>query len=314
MTHTLLQQGRLSQRAIGSAFLLLTILGSSTFSVFARELSAVFSPLSMLFAGEISIVFFVLLSYGFLPMARHALSLSRSQFLTLLLFSALVVSGLGLWYVGLATTEAVNAELVGRAEALFTIFLAVTVLHERLRRTHVASGILMLSGIAVILLRDINGGFHLHGGDVFIVLGGGCFSIASIIFKKHFLHLPPAFILLFRSSFAVLLFFLTSPFLQHPFAAELQQLPLRLIPVMLSFAFLSRFLAVFSFYQAIDRLPLTIVYLTLPLSTVGALLFAHTYLGESLRLSHAIGGLLIIGGVLLLNSHTHMKHHPRQHL
>ncbi len=268
----------------------------------------------MLFIGESSIVVFVLLSYGFLPMLRRLLSLTARDVLSLLFFSALVIAGLGFWYVGLQTTEAVNAELVGKTETLFTIFLAVILLHERFRKKHLASGLLMLGGVAVVLLRDVDGGFHLHPGDALIIFGGLCFSGATIMFKKCLLAIPPEFILLFRSSCAVLLFFLLSPFLPHPFVAELQRLPFRLIPVILSFAFLSRFLSVFSFYQAIDRLSLTIVYLTLPLSTIGALIFAHLYLGEPLRLSHAIGGLLIMGGVLLLNSHPRMRQHQRQHL
>lgn len=298
----------------GYFFLCLTILGGSTFSVFARELSAVFSPLSMLFVGESSIVVFVLLSYGFLPMLRCLLSLTARETLSLLFFSALVIAGLGLWYMGLRTTEAVNAELIGKTETLFTILLAVILLHERLRKRHIASGLLMGLGVAIVLLRDVNGGFHLHSGDALIIVGGLCFSGATIMFKKCLLAIPPEFILLFRSSCAVLLFFLLSPFLPHPFVAELQRLPFRLIPVILSFAFLSRFLAVFSFYQAIDRLPLTIVYLTLPLSTVGALLFAHAYLGEPLHIFHGIGAVLILGSVLILNSHPRMRQHPRQHL
>ncbi|MBI4129442.1 DMT family transporter [Candidatus Peregrinibacteria bacterium] len=299
----------------GYFFLLLTIIGGSTFSVFARQLSEIFSPLSMLFIGEISIVLFVLLSYGFLPMLRQFLTLTMRETALLLLFSALIIAGLGLWYMGLRTTEAVNAELIGKAETLFTIFFAVTLLREHLQRRHIASGILMLSGILIVVLRDINGGFHLHGGDAFIILGGFCFSVASIVFKKKFLHLPPEFILLFRSSFTVLLFFLVSPFLQHPFITELRRLPLSLIPVLLSFAFLSRFLSVLGFYEAIERLPLTIIYLTLPLSTILALLFAHAYLGEPLHISHGVGGILIIGSVLLLNIHgPHMKQHPRHHI
>lgn len=308
----------------GYFFLLLTIIGGSTFSVFARQLSMIFSPLSMLFIGEVSIVLFVLLSYGFLPILRQFLSLKVSETFLLLFFSALIIAGLGLWYMGLETTEAVNAELLGRTETLFTILFATTLLNERLRRKHFISGLLMLSGTLIVVLRDINGGLHLHAGDAFIVLGGFCFSIASILFKKHFLALAPEFVLFFRSSAAILLFFIISPFLQHPFITELQSLPLSLIPVLLSFAFLSRFLSVLGFYQAVERLPLTIIYLTLPLSTILALLFAHAYLGEPLHISHGIGAVLIMGSVLLLNVHgfhtspahaiRHMKQHPRHHL
>ncbi|OGJ68055.1 hypothetical protein A2947_01005, partial [Candidatus Peribacteria bacterium RIFCSPLOWO2_01_FULL_54_110] len=287
----------------GYFFLSLTILGGSTFSVFARQLSAIFSPLSMLFVGEISIVIFVLLSYGFLPMLWQFLSLKRRSTLSLLLFSTLVIAGLGLLYMGLRTTEAVNAELIGKTETFFTILFAVTLLNERFRGRYLASAILMLSGVTVVLLRDINGGFHLNPGDAFIVLGGLCFSIASIIFKKRLLNIPPEFILFFRSSAAILLFFIVSPFLQHSFITELRHMPISLLPVLISFAFLSRFLSVLGFYQAVERLPLTIIYLTLPLSTILALLFAHAYLSEPLHIAHGIGAVLIIGSVLLLNSH-----------
>lgn len=314
----------IARRWQGSLFLLLTIIGGSTFSVFARQLSGSFSPMSMLFLGEVSIVFFVLLSYGFLPMFQELGSLTLRQLLSLLLFSTLTIAGLVLWYVGLETTEAVNAELLGKTETLFTIMFAVLMLHDRLQRRHIASGMLMLSGALIVILRDINGGFHLNNGDALIILGSFCFSISSVLFKKHLLTLPPEFILFFRSSAAIFLFFIVSPFLQNSFIAELQHMPLPLIPVLLCFAFLSRFLSVLGFYQAVERLPLTIIYLTLPLSTIGALLFANVYLGEPLHVTHVIGGALIIGSVLLLNVYglhasrehaiRHMKQHPRHHL
>lgn len=309
---------------IGWTALTIVILASATFSSFAKQLSEVLSPLSLLFVGEIFIVFFVLLSFGAFPIIQELRKLQTRHIFPLLGLSLLVICGLLLWFTALKTTEAANAELFGRSEMLFLLLLAWLFLREPLTRTHALAGLAIAIGTAIVALRGFEESLTLHRGDFLIIFGTFNFSLGSIIFKRYLHDLPPELVLFVRSGIAVAIFFLLSPFIEHQFIEEIQELPLSLIPVLLSFGFVSRFLSVFSFYTAADHLPISTISLFAPMGTIAGVLFAHIYLGEPLFWYHYIGGSFTILGALLMslaglhpseeNLKSHMKLHHRHHL
>lgn len=309
---------------IGWTALAIVILASATFSSFAKQLSAVLSPLSLLFVGELCIVFFVLLSFGTVPILQELRKLKRTHILPLLGLSFLVTAGLLLWFTALKSTEAANAELFGRSEMLFLLLLAWLFLDESLTKTHALAGCSIVIGTLIVALRGFEEHLTLHPGDLFIIYGSFNFSIASIIFKRYLHDLPPELVLFVRSGIAVAIFFLLSPFVEHQFIEDVQELPLSLLPVLLSFGFVSRFLSVFSFYTATDHLPISTISLFAPIGTIAGVLFAHVYLGEPLFWYHYIGGSFTILGALLISlaglhpSEEHlasnMKQHHRHHL
>ena len=305
-------------------FLLLTIVGGATFSVFARQLGSVLSPFSLLFIGELSILVAISLSFGLLPLAQALLRIGPHYALPLLGLSISVTIGLLLWFFALEKTGAANAELIGKAETLFVLLFSHVCFRERFTRRHLWTTLLVSLGIIVIVLRDVDGGFSLHGSDLLILLSALLFASTTLVIKKSLSALPPELLLFSRSLFAVVSFVLLSPFLPSSLASELLHFPQTLLPILFGFALLSRFLALLGFYEAVERLPLTTIYLTLPLSTVGAILFAHVSLGEALSWHHLFGGTTIIAGVLSLalsgphptRAHAvmHLKQHPRHHL
>jgi drug/metabolite transporter (DMT)-like permease len=87
--------------------------------------------------------------------------------------------------------------------------------------------------------------------------------------------------------------------------------PSYLIPTLLSFAFISRFLNTFTFYEAAEHLALSVLYPVLMLEVIGSALLAHVILGEQLAWYHVAGGLLIIVGNIALQKygvHADEKH------
>ncbi len=291
----------ISATGIGWIALSISILGGCTFNGFAKVLSGALSPLSLLFISELLTCMFVIMTFGLIPTVRQLFRLKRRDVLVLLAmgtFSAIL--GPLLWFSGLQYTAAVNATFFGKTEVLFLIVMAHFTLKEDFTRAHALAGCAIAAGVMTIVFRGFTEGLMLSAGDLIIIAATFCYSMGSIIFRKYLDHLEPQVALLFRSSMAIALFFLVSPFLTHPFIDDLKAFPTALIPALLGFGFLSRFLNSVSFYEAIEQLPISTVTLFGTLEIVGGALFAYFYVGEPLYWYHAVGGALVLMGTVLL--------------
>jgi len=300
----------LTQKAIGWAALITMILASSTYNVFAKPLLGALSPFSLLFLSELLTLLFALTSFGLIPIVQHLAGLSRGKILSLLWIG--IMSGTIaplLWFSGLQATSAVNANLFGNAEMVFLILLAVFVLGERWTKWHALAGCTISLGIAIVALRGFREGFMLFSGDTLILLGSLSFSCGSITFRKYLHHLPPELAIFVRSVVALSLLLVF--FLQHSFFQEIRTFPPALLPALIGFGFIARFLNIFTFYGAIERLPVATVSLLASLTVVTGTLFAHFSLGEPIFWYHIAGGILIILGTVLLETvgmHPSEKH------
>lgn len=285
---------------------------SSTYSMFAKSLTSALSPLSLLFLSELLTLLFVLTSFGLVPLSEHLTKLPGKRILSLLwvgLFSGTLAPLL--WFSGLQSTTAVNANLFGNAEMVFLILLAVFILGERWTAWHAIAGCTISLGIAIVALRGGSEGLTFRPGDILILLGSLSFSLGSITFRKYLHHLPPQIAIFVRSLTAITVFLLLLPFLEHSLLSEVQAFPLALIPSLLGFGFIARFLNVFTFYGAIERIPVSTVSFLASLTVVTGTLFAHFYLAEPILWYHIIGGALIILGTIILETlgmHPTEKH------
>jgi len=305
---------------IGWIALIVMILSGSTYASFAKQLTAVFSPLSMLFISEVLMLFFATLSFGLLPVLRKIVSLKRRTVL-LLLIAGCINGALApmLLFLGLQTTSAINSELFGRSETLFSMLLGAAILHQTIKRPHIIGGSIILLGILFATLRGFSDGFTLQSGDIFIMLSAISFAAGSTVVRKSLHHIEPEILIAMRALMAVTLFFLISPFIEHSFMDEVLTFPLTLLPALLGFGFIARFIGVFSFYEAIERLPVQTYSLMATLTVAGSILFAAFYLGEALHWYHCVGVLLIILGAALVHvagmhkSDEYFKHHVKTH-
>lgn len=314
----------LGSRTTGYLFLGVMLVAGPTFTPFAKSLTTVFSPLSLLFIGETMILLFILLSFGALRIAKGFARLHPRDIPPLITLGLFATSGLLLLFTGLQTTKAASAELFTHAELVFLILLAALILKEPLKREHAIGGSVMTLGIALVALRGFTEALTFRQGDMLILAGGLSFGFSGIVFKRYLSHLQPELALFCRSSMSVLTFFILSPFIEHTIIKELKILPTALLPALVGFGFLSRFINILSFYQAARRLPITTISLILPFGIIIAILFAHLYLGEQLHWFHFFGAALIILGSILIHligihpsekhAEIHLKQHHRHHL
>ncbi len=323
MNHTSISNGirlrkaALSGTAIGGIALTLSLVAGSTFSGFAKELGSAFSPLSLLFVSELLTAFFVLFSFGFLPVARTIAKLTKKELRWLLFMGALSgIAGPMLWFTALEYTSAVNAGFFGKTEIIILMVFAHFFLHEQLTQAHKVAITTILAGILIISLRGFTQGLSLYFGDFIIIASTTCYALSNILYRKKVSRVAPHIALFVRSSSAIAAFFLISPFIQHPFIEEVLAFPVALIPALIGFGFVSRFLNSVMYYQAIELLPITTVSLVGSLDVIGATIFAYFYLGEPVLWYQYLGGAFIILGTVLLELlGTHKnKEHLEKHL
>lgn len=300
--------------------LIMVLFTSSTSASFGKQLSAVFSPLSMLFLAEVMVFTSTIFAFGFLPIVRKVMKLQKKQILCLITIGLCnSVAAPLLAFSGLRMTSAINAELFASTESLFLILLAIIFLKEKIDRNQIVGGLLILTGVIAISLRGFSEAFVLQTGDLLILLAAFMYSCGAMIFKIHLKSMQHEVMLFVRTSTAITFFFVLSPFMNHTLVEELQKFPLELLAVLIGFGFISRFLNLLSFYGAMDRLEVRRVSTILPFAMISGIIFAHFYLGEALEWYHAIGGLSMLLGILIVQrsnlhaSDKHLESHIRVH-
>ena len=308
---------------IGWSALGVMILAGSTTSSFGKQLTGALSPLSMLLVSELLMLLFALFSFGIIPMLRNLLRQKPQTLLALLSIGA-INGGVApyLWFSGLSRTSAINAQLFGMTEMLFLMIFTSFFAQEKITRAHVGGGIVIFLGLLIVTLKGFHEHIVLNAGDIFIVLSCLSYGIGGTIIRKKLHRTAPELIIFSRSAFSITIFFLISPFISHPFISEVTAFPFVLIPVLLAYGFISRFLLVLSFYESLKHLPVASVSLLSTMVVGTALLFAHFYLGEPIHWYQAAGAALIMAGAVIVQSsglrkleqHLHywMSHHRQQ--
>ena len=305
----------LGQKAIGGIALAVSILAGSTFAGFAKHLSTALSPLSLLFVSELLTLFFVLLSFGLIPTIKQLRHMDRTNIIALITIALLTgVVGPFLWFAGISGTTAINSGFFSRMEMVFMLILARIFLGEQLTKAHISAMIAILAGIMTISFQGFTDGLKVLPGDILIVFGALAYGMAHILYRRYLHNIEPQLALFMRSAFAIAIFFIVSPFIEQPFIEEIRSLPSGLIPVLLGFAFISRFLNSISYYEAIDHLAISTVSLLSALTIITSALFAWIYLGEPLYGYHIAGGMFILLGTLLLEILRTRPHIDPQHV
>ncbi len=305
---------------LGWSALTISLLTGSTFTAFAKQLSPYLSPLSLVFVNQALIALFTLFTFGLLPSMRRLIRTSRAEGPSLLAV-ALLGGALGpiLAFTGLLRTTAVNAALFGRLQLLFMMALGFLFLGERPTRHHAVSVAFVVLGVLLVALQGFTQlQLSLRTGDILIMLSCLVYAAASIIFRLHLQHVPIQSVIFARSIAGVGTFFLLSPFIDLTLGREIQAFPLGSVSVLIAMCLVGQFIPLFTFYEAMERLPVSRITMFLSLEVLTSAAFAHWYLGEALLWYHVLGGACILLGTLWLElrgghaTEEHLQHHVMQ--
>ena len=307
------KRSKARSKAVGWLALIVMVLAGSTFTSFGKQLTTVFSPLSMIFVSEGLMFVFAIISFGLIPSFKKIFTLKSKYIVPLLCIG--VVNGIAspfLWFFGLQYTNAVNAEIFGKSEMLFLILLSGIFLHQKFRSEHLVGGCIILLGLMIVTMQGFSNGFSFQLGDAIILFAALLYASGGLLVRMKLQHTDPEVLILVRSICAIGFFFALSPFIEHPFISEAREFPLELIPALIGFGLIARFLTMFSFYEAIERVPIATFSTFATLTTAGSAFFAYIYLGELLHWYQLVGVALIILGAIFV--HLNGLHHKEKHM
>ena len=314
------RRSKTKSMAIGWLALTVMILAGSTFTSFGKQLTTVFSPLSMIFVSEGLMFVFAIISFGLIPSLKKLLTLKSKYILPLICIG--IINGIAspfLWFFGLQYTNAVNAEIFGKSEMLFLILLSGIFLHQKFRSEHLIGGCIILLGLLVVTMKGFSDGFNFQLGDTIILFASLLYASGGLTVGMKLRHMDPEVLIMVRSLCAIAFFFALSPFIEHPFISEAREFPFELIPALVGFGLIARFLTMFAFYEAIERVPISTFSTMATLTTAGSAFFAYIYLGELLHWYQLAGAVLIILGAVFVHlnglhrQEKHMKHQLKSH-
>lgn len=287
-----------------SAFLLLALanLFWSGNWIAGRALREAFDPVSLNFwrwvVAAVALAPFALpaLRRKWPLIRRHAGILLLLAFTGVALFQSLV-------YLGLRSTQAVNAVLLNSSLPLFMLLCSWAIERERASRRQITGMLISLAGILVILSRGDPGALlqlELHAGDVWILLAMPVWGIYSVLLKRRPAELGGLEFLLVISLAGV---FMLAP------AAALSALhaPPRMPSAneALAIVYMGLAASVFAFIcwnRGVAVVGANAAGFTVHLLPAFGTLLAILILGEAFQAFHAAGIATILAGVVLATS------------
>lgn len=305
------------QRNLGLIFAFGSLLCNGSYNALAKGLTPWLSPASLLIISEALTAFFVVITFGAVPLLR-ALSKLNVKTASMCVCFGFISSGLAplLWFKGLSMTTAVNASVLSPSGLVTTLVFSNWLLGERISRTQMLGALIILAGIVIINVGGVTH-YTLNPGDVLIILAAQLSSLGTVLFKKYLTHIMPELAIAVRNvaGIAAVLFF--SSFFKDTLAiSDMSVFPLHLVSLLLAFVFFSRYLNLAFYYEALDRLPATAVSLIDIAAPLSGMAFAVLLLNEAIPAQALFGGTFIVIGLLVEQmsqssiQRLHTKHWP----
>ena len=290
----------------GYLALSVNILGASTYTPFAKELTTIFPSLTLLLVSECLSVVLLLMVYGAVPIGHALRKMPREVVLPLLVVGLLSGTfGPLLWFTGLAQTTGLNASLFSNIDLVFIMHFASTMLGERMTHEHVMAALCIGVGTAVIATRGVlSGSFSMQPGDIILILSSVCYSLGCIIYRRYLHEQKPHLVLFVRSLTGLVSFALFLPFTGAAPFENIHHFSFSHLSFLLGFALVSRLIPILAFYHAIERISVSAVSLLSTLSVIGGAGLSSFFFGEKLFSYHYVGALFVLLGTVLFEVHS----------
>lgn len=232
----------------------------------------------------------------------------RAEFLRnwkmLLFLSATGVAGFNtLTYVAVQYTGSINASLMNSATPIIVVILTWLVMREKLAWTAMPGILISMAGVSWIISRgSLSALLHLsfNKGDLLMLTAVLCWALYSVGMKKVAGRFPSSPLLLAQVVVALLMLIplsLTEVAVKSPHIAWNSALISGLIYIGL-FASIIAFL---SWNRAIEIVGPQRCAGFLNFIPMFSAIFATAFTGESLRMYHLLGAILIVAGVYITN-------------
>lgn len=280
----------------------LRIYSMLAFGIFCIALSAIFTRWSGV-PGTVSAFYRVAIAGVVLgvPMARglarRRVVLDRRVWLLAAGAGIFFALDLALWNTSLFMIPAATSTLLGNDAPIIVGLGALLIFHERLRPAYWVGLVLALSGMAIIVGKDVLAGSSFGAGDL-LALAAGCsyagYLLATQRIRARMDTITSLWVPGVAGALLLLIFNLVAhrPLLGYSGQAYLALLALGLI---------SQVAGWLAINYALGHLPASIVSVTLLGQPVLTAILAVPLLGQGLTTGELVGGVVALGGIYLVN-------------
>ncbi len=293
--------------------LVVSILGVGMYNALGKNLSGSLSPYAILLASELVMAALVLVAFGAVPTFQDIKKLSKKTLkYSIIVATASSVIGPIFWLEGIQLSSATNASLFAGVDIVCTMILASVWLRQRFHPEQIAGAFVVCIGIAFAFLVSCSRtGLSFGLGDALLFLGTASTSVGNVVFRKYLSHCNPRVFLSVRIITCIVILTAIAPFLTGSLAEEILNMPTVLILTLITFGVVGRFVSMYGYYTAIERLPITTVSLCGSSTVIIGLFFAYVLAGEAIAWYHIVGATLIMSGMALFEwPHKPVQWHP----
>ena len=289
--------------------LAMTFLGASV--VVGRAIRADIPPMGLVFWRNF-IALVIILPFVYAPLRAQLPILIRHWKLMVLLGLTNSISGQALLLVALHSSTAVTAGLINATVPAITVAVSWLLLRETIVRRQGLGFLVALIGVAIIVVRgDLATLLKLEFvlGDFWVQVAAASYATNNVLIKRGPPGLNP-FVLFAGSTFAGLV--LIIPF----YAGEILFTDARVVfnPItvatVLYYAVFSSVLALSFLIYGITRIGPNRASAFSYIVPVLTVVMAIAFLGEIFELFHALGIVLVLGGVYLASEMRSTKRQP----
>lgn len=288
--------------------------GASKQSYFLLTLSAFFWAGNIIVSKSVSLevppvglafsrwsVALVVISLFAIPKVKEDMPIIRQHWKILIPLSFFGITCFNtLIYIALQTTTAINSLLLQSFFPVVVAIMAFIFFREKLRPTQIIGILVSLAGTLFLVSKgslDILLSASFNAGDLWVFTAIICYAGYTILLRFRPLIHPQSFLFVtfFLGTIMLLPFFLAESIFFEPF-----HLAGDVVWVVLYLAVFPSVLAYQFFNEGVKIVGATVAGLFSHLIPVFGSIMAVFFLGEKFRLYHAVGMVLILGGILLV--------------
>ncbi|MFB9974226.1 DMT family transporter [Allobacillus sp. SKP2-8] len=261
------------------------------------------SPVTVVFF-RLFIAFLVTLPIGYKQVKYH-MDIWKENWKYLFAFAVTGISFFNFFvYLSLNYTSSTNAGIVEATTPVFSIFLGYFILKERLtRRQLIGAGISFIGAIWVIANGSLEVllALDFNIGDIFMIVAVLIWAIYGMYVKQHN-HKFPVYggvVIMLGMGFLIILPFAIANWIINGFHVEITDY--KGIAGLLYLGIFPSVIGLIFWNKSVSNLGPSLASIFLNLLPVFTTIMAVIFLNEKLVPAQIFGGILVVGGVLLVN-------------
>lgn len=274
---------------------LLSVFFGSTYSIFSKYLLQRTIPETLLLIAQIFSVMTVLLFFWLVPEAKEVWKMPNRRIIPIAAVAMFswVLSPL-LYMKWLSETFAINAIVASRMSAIFLWIIWFLWLKEKCTIKRVVWTILMFTWVLYITTKWFQYGFDVDKWVYLVLASALASALWNTLYKRYLADVPPEVVILFRNGLAMIVFIIAVPYIMsvsHDVSIWFQQ-ETRMYFAWL--AFVPIVLAQYLNYEAMDHVPISLIWALNLLTPLSWMMLAYVFLWEDLGIYHMRWMLMLI--------------------